>query len=251
MAKQSGLGDNFYVGGFDVSGDTNSLGAIGGSIATIEVTGINKSAYERIGGLRDGHIEWVSYFNDGTGIDGTHTWLASMPTADRQLMYFRGTTLGGPVAAMVAKQLNYDPTRDADGKLTIAVTAEANGYGLEWGQSLTAGKRTDTAATLGTGIDTVASAAFGGQAYLQIFSFTGTDVTVKIQDSADNVTFADVTSFAFAQNTSTLPSAQRIAIGNTATLRRYIRATTVTTGGFTSCTFAVMVVKNEILGQVF
>ena len=45
------------------------------------------------------------------------------------------------------------------------------------------------------------------------------------------------------------PTAERIAIGNTATIRRYLRV--ITTGGFTNCTFAVVVVKNEIAGQVF
>ena len=48
MAKTSGLGDNCYVGGYDLSGDIGSLGKISGSVATIDVTGINKSAFERI-----------------------------------------------------------------------------------------------------------------------------------------------------------------------------------------------------------
>jgi hypothetical protein len=109
--------------------------------------------------------------------------------------------------------------------------------------------RTDTAATTGTGIDTAASASFGGQAYLQVFApFTGTDVTVKIQDSADNATFADVAGFSFTQITGGAPSAERIALGNTATLRRYLRATTVTTGGFSSLAFSVNVIKNEVPG---
>lgn len=250
MAKQSGLGDNFYVGGYDLSGDTASLDEVGGGPALIDVTGINKSAFERIGGLRDGRIEWTSHFNVGTGANGTHNRLAALPTADRHLMYFRGTTLGGPAAALVAKQLNYDITRDADGKLTAKTRAEANGYGIEWGNSLTAGIRTDTAATNGTGIDTLASAAFGGQAYLQVFAFTGTDVTVKIQDSADNVTFADVAGFAFTQVTSA-PFVERIALSNTATIRRYVRASTVTTGGVTSVQFAVVLVKNETAGITF
>lgn len=252
MAKSSGLGDNFYVGGYDLSGDTASLDEIGGGPALIDVTGINKSAYERIGGLRDGRIEWTSHFNpDNVGVTFTeHTALAGLPTADVGLMYFRGTSLDSPVASMVGKQLNYDPTRADDGKLTLKVRAEANGFGLEWGRSLTAGIRTDTAATNGSSIDTAASASFGGQAYLQVFAFTGTDCTIKIQDSADNATFADVASFAFTQVTSGRQT-QRIALGNTATIRRYIRASTVTTGGFTSCAFAVSVTKNDIAGQVF
>lgn len=248
MAKQSGLGDNFYVGGYDLSGDTASLDEIGGGPAIIDVTGIDKSAFERIGGIRDGRIEWTSHFNPAT--DKQHDALSTLPTADRHVMYFRGTTLGNPVAALVSKQLNYDWTRADDGKVTMKVRAESNGYGIEWGQSLTAGRRTDTAATNGTGIDTTASLSFGGQAYLQVFAFTGTDVTVKIQDSADNVSFADVAGLGFTQIT-TAPVSERISIANTSTIRRYIRAATVTTGGVTSVTFAVMINKNEIAGQVF
>lgn len=246
MAKQSGLGDNFYLGGFDLSGDTASLGEIGGGPALIDVTGIDKSAYERIGGLRDGRIEWVSHFNDAASQE--HAALSTLPTTDRQLMYFRGTTLGNPAACLIAKQLNYDPTRDADGKITIAVRAEANGFGLEWGRSLTAGKRTDTVATNGTAIDTAASLSFGAQAYLQVFSLTGTNVVVTIEDSADNVTFAAVTGLAFTSVTSA-PGTERLATSNTATIRRYVRA--ATTGTFSSATFAVVINKNDIAGQVF
>ncbi len=246
MAKQSGLGDNFYLGGYDISGDTSALGEIGGGPATIDVTGINKSAMERIGGLRDGRIEWTAFFNDGTdGTDGTHNRLSTLPTTDRHLMYCRGTTLGNPAACMVAKQLNYDPTRADDGKLTIAVRAEANAYGLEWGTLLTAGKRIDSTATNGTSVDFgTGSTAFGAQFYLQVFAFTGTSVTVKIQESSDNGAgdaWADVTSGTFTAATGV--TAERLQTSRTQTVERYLRA--VTTGTFTSATFAVVAVRND------
>lgn len=173
-----------------------------------------------------------------------------MPTTDQVLTYCRGTVLGNPAACLVAKQLNYDGTRTDSGEFTFAVNAAANGYGLEWASQLTAGLRTDTASTNGTGIDTAASAAFGAQAYLQVTAFTGTDCTVKIQDSADNVTFADIAGLGFTQITAG-PASQRIATSNTATIRRYIRAVTVTTGGFTSITFSVAINKNPIAGVAF
>lgn len=248
MVKQSGLGDALYIGGYNLSGDIGSLGTIGGGPAALEVTGIDKSAFERLGGLRNGSIEFSAWFNDAAG--QAHPVLATLPTTDRVLTYCRGTSIGSPAASLVAKQLNYDPSRGADGSLSEAVSAQSNGYGIEWGQLLTAGVRTDTAATNGASLDTLASASFGGQAYLQVFAFTGTDVTVKIQDSANDSAWADVTSFAFAQITAG-PTAERIALGNTATIRRYVRAVTVTTGGVTSVSFAVSLVKNEIAGMVF
>lgn len=250
MTKSSGLGDNLYIAGYNASGDIQQLGNISGGPALLNVTGIDKSAYERIGGVRSGQFEMTTFFNSVAVTGATHEKLSALPRTDVIMTYCRGTTLGDPAASLVAKQVGYDPTRGDDGMLTFAVSAQSNGYGIEWGRQLTAGVRTDTAATLGTSIDTAASASFGGQAYLQVFSFTGTDATVKIQDSADNSTFADVTSFAFTQIT-TGPTSERIAIANTSTIRRYVRAVTVTTGGFSSLAFSVNLIKNEVAGVSF
>jgi len=251
VAKTGGLGDALYIHGYDASGDIQQLGTIGGGPALLNFTAINKSAMERQGGLRSGAIEFTAFHNHVAVTGATHEKLATLPRTDVILTYCRGTTLGDPAASLVGKQVNYDPTRADDGMLTFAVSGQSNGYGIEWGQQLTAGLRTDSAATNGTGLDTLASAAFGGQAYLQVSAFTGTDVTVKIQDSADNVSFADVAGFNFTQITGGAPLAERIALSNTATLRRYLRASTVTTGGFTSLTFSVNVIKNEAAGVVF
>jgi hypothetical protein len=248
--KTSGLGDALHIAGFDASGDIQQLGSISGGPALLNFTDITRSAYVRQGGLRSGQIEFTAFFNHVAVTGATHEKLSALPRTDQILTYCRGTTLGDPAASLVSKQINYDPNRGDDGMLTFGVSAQSNGYGIEWGRQLTAGLRTDTAATLGTGIDTTASASFGGQAYLHVTAFTGTDVTIKIQDSADNVTFADVAGFSFTQVTAA-PASERIALGNTATLRRYLRASTVTTGGFTSATFSVNVIKNEIAGVTF
>lgn len=243
MTKASGLGANFYVDGYDLSGDVGALSRIGGGLTgTQDVTGINKLAFERIGLLRDGGMEFTGFFNAAAG--QAHPVLSTLPTTDRVASYFNGTALGDPCASVVGKQLDYTPTRAADGSLTVASQALANGYGLEWGESLTAGIRTDTAATNGTAIDFGAvSTLFGAQAYLHVFTFTGTDVTVKIQDSANNSVFADVTGLTFTQTTAARTS-QRIATAAGATVRRYVRAATVTTGGVTSVSFAVQFSRN-------
>lgn len=168
MAKQSGLGDNLYVGGFNLSGDVGSLSSIHGGPKPLVVTGIDKLAFERIGGIRDGGLEFSSWFNPAAG--QAHPVLSALPTADVPAMYCRGTVLGNPTACCIGKQINYDPKRGADASLTIDTQIQANGFGLEWGVLLTAGQRTDTTATSpATGLDqTVVSTAFGWQAYLQV-----------------------------------------------------------------------------------
>lgn len=246
MAKTSGLGDGLLIGGVDVSGDIGSIQNIRGGNTPIPVTGINKSAFERLGGPRDGGMQYTAYFNP----TGAHPVFSALPRTDVVCTYLRGTTLGNASASMVAKQVNYDPTRGTDGSLTETIDMLANSYGLEWGTQLTAGLRTDTGATDGSSVDTTASLSFGLQAWLQVTAFSGTDVTIKIQDSANNSAWADLASAAFTAVTAA-PYTQRIALGNTATVRRYLRVSTTTSGGFTSVSFAVSFTKNKIAGQVY
>lgn len=246
MAKQGGLGDNLYVAGYDLSGDIGSLGGISGGPAALEVTGIDKSAFERIGGLRDGKLEYTAWFNKAT--DRAHLRLSTLPTADVITTYFRGTALGGASANIVAKQINYDGTRGDDGALSFAVEAQANGFGVEWGRSMTAGKRTDGGAANGSSVDFgTGSTAFGLQAYLHVFAFTGTDATIRIQESSDDGAgdaFANVTGGAFTQITAG-PTSERIATAAGQTVERYLRVITATTGGFSDLQFAVSVVRNS------
>lgn len=239
MAKQSGLGDNLYVGAFNVSGDIQAVSEIAGGNTPIEVTGIDKSAIERVGGLRDGRINAVTHFNDATG--QVHAALSTLPRTNINITYARGTAVGSPAASIVAKQANYDPERDDKGKITFGVESIANGYGLQWGKLLTAGVRSDSTATNGASIDTSASLSFGAQAFLHVFSFTGTSVTIKIQDSADNSSWADLTGGGFTLVTGA--TTERIATSSSQAVRRYLRV--ITTGTFSAVTFAVNVIKNE------
>lgn len=244
MAKQTGLGDNLYVDGIDISGDIQSFGNIGGGPMPLDVTGIDKSGYERLGGLRQGTIDAVSFFNKATS--RAHPTLKTLPTTDRIVTYCRGTSLGSAAACMVAKQIGYDPTRAADGMFTFAVNAQSNGFGLEWGEQLTAGKRTDSAAANGTAVDygaAIGTTAFGLQLYVHLFAFTGTSVTIKVQESSDNGggdAFADVS----GATTGALSAigALRVATSGATSVERYLRI--VTTGTFSNAIFSAVVVKN-------
>lgn len=242
MSKQSGLNMRLFVAGYDFSGDIGSIDKIGGGPAALEVTGIDKSAIERIGGVRDGAIEFSAFFNKAT--DRAHLRLSPLLTTDQIVTACVGTTLGNPAAATVAKQINYDGNRAADGSFTFDVQALANGYGVEWGRQGTAGIRTDTAATNGSSIDDTASSAFGLQAYLHVFAFTGTSVTVKLQESSDDGAgdaWTDVTGGGFTAATGV--TSQRIATSSTLAVERYLRV--VTTGTFSNAQFHVTIVRNQ------
>ena len=247
MTKTNGLGDNLYVGGNNLSGDIASIERIGGGPNPLPQTGISSEGFERAGGVRDGAFEVTSWFN--AALTQSHPVFSALPSTNVVLSYFRGTAIGNPAASIVAKQVDYAGERGADGSLAFTVSALANGYGVEWGDQLTAGMRTDTGATAGTAFQDAGAVTtnFGLQAYLQVDAFDGTDITIKLQESSDNGadTYADVVGGGFTQiTTGQAPLAQRIATATNLAVEEYLKVTTVTTGGFTSCTFAVMVVRN-------
>lgn len=241
MAKESGLGANLYIDGVDVSGDAGQVNNISKSLSTLPVTGIDKSANERVPGKLDGRIQAQFWFNP----TNAHPALSNPPRADSVYSYFHRQALAMPVANLVAKRHTYDPNRNADGSLTIDVEGLANAWWLDWGWSLTAGKRTDGSGANGTGVDFGAGANFGLQAYLHVFAFTGTDCDIEIEQSSDNGVgdaFASVTGGAFTQVTSA-PFSQRIATARNQAVERYLRV--ATSGTFSNIVFAVSATINR------
>ena len=317
MAKQSGLGDNFYIGGYDLSGDLSSIDQASGGPALIDVTGIKSLGNERIGALRSADLQFTSFWNStvtvntpsvpsttvpvtstyafavlvtviggtvsnvtingstvGTG-DGTyvlpafgtitltysaaptwswiavgteHTALSSLPRLDTIASYFRGTTLLNPTYCVNGLQVNYDPTRDNTGNLTLKVEVQSDKYGGEWGKMITAGLRADTSATTGSSVDdNGAGSTFGGQAYFQLVEFVGTSITIDIQSATSSG--GSYTSTGLTTSAMSAVGSQRLATTNTATINRFLKV--VTTGTFTLATFAVAFTRNGAAGQVF
>jgi hypothetical protein len=315
MSKQSGLGDNFYIGGYDLSGDVASLDSISGAIGVLDVTPVNKSANVRLYGLRSGDLQFTSYWEStltvtspgvpssttpyvstynfpvlvtvigGTGtqvaingvnqgsFDGTYllpalgtitltysvapTWswikvgtehdaLSGLPRSDVVATYFRGAAVGNAAASVLGKQLNYDPTRDSSGNLTLKVEVMGNAYGMEWGTQLTAGIRTDTAATTGAFYDNGAAYNFGAQAYLQILDFVGTSVDVTITHATTSGgSYTTLIDFGAQTGIGSF----RQSVSNVTTVNEFLKVATA--GTFTYAAFAVMINVNKTAGVVF
>jgi hypothetical protein len=307
MAKEGGLGDLFFVNGYDLSGDVNSVDQIGGGPNLGDVTGINGSANERIGLQRSGTIQFTNLYNINANAE--HAVLSALPLTDVMNCYFHGAAIGNPAACLLGKQLNYDPTRDNTGMLTEKVETDSNGFGLEWAIQHTVGKRSDTTGTTGTAFDASAGAttpsfpattvpvtntspmpvsvvisggtisnvsvngvtagtgdgtyvvppggtisvtftstaptwtwtyisAYGAQSYLQVFSFTGTSITIKVRHSADNSTYADLISHTAV---TAAPAFERLGV-TTNPVNKWTEV--VTSGTFSQCTFALGFVRN-------
>ncbi len=74
-------------------------------------------------------------------------------------------------------------------------------------------------------------------------------MTITVQDSADNSSFANISGLSAFTVLSSAPTAERIFSSNTTTVRRYLRV--ITAGTFNPCSFSVVAVKNEVAGVVF
>lgn len=249
--KITGLGAAFYIGGFDLSADVSALDNVTGSIKPLDVTGISKSAHERLGGQREGMLDFSLFFDIAAGQE--HAALSGLPTTDTIASAFlpnasQVLAVGNPVCSVNAKQINYDWTRASDGSLTGKVSCQSNGFGLEWGEALTAGLRTDTVATVGPFQDDGAGTALGGQAYFQLVAFSGTSVTIDIQ-SATTSGGAYATTGLTSQAFTSAPGFQRVAVSNVTTINEFVKV--VTTGTFSNAVFAVHFVRNLVAGVVF
>ncbi len=104
----------------------------------------------------------------------------------------------------------------------------------------------DSGTTTGATRNDLAATATGWQAHLHVTAVTGspTSWTVKLQDSADGTTWADVAGGAFSATTT--PAAQRLVSAPGAALRQYVRYVATVVGGTTpTVTFGLAYARNR------
>jgi len=224
VAKKSGIGGRFYFGGFDLSGDVLTLDTVAGARTVLEVTGLDKSAVERILAKTSGEIGVTVAFNDATGQN--HPAYKGLPTTDVIAMYCQSNVVGDAVAMLLSKQINFDWSRGADGSLIGSVQCLSNTAPLEWGTTviiLTTVSSTGDSASQDNG----GSSSAGAAAVFQCTAFSGTDYTAILQDSSNNSTFETLISFT---QITAVNKAERKTV--TGTVDRYTRVNH--SGTFTS-----------------
>ena len=237
MAKKTGLAQNFYVHGYDLSGDVGSIASAGSPRGIHEVTALNASAVERLLGLSDAMLAFNTWFNDAALQE--HIALRGLPKTDINVMWALGTTVGDAVAFFIAKQSNYDWTRGQDGSLEGTVealgnAATAGGEGLWWGVMLSAGKITHASSGSSASFDDTAQTTQGARLQLQVFDIDSGTPTVVVEDSANDSSWATLKSFTAVADGAE-PASEQVQV--TGTVERYVRLTT--TGTFSNLDFAV------------
>ena len=229
MAKKSGLGNQFYFAGYDLSGDVGAINSISSPRGVVEVASINQSAQDRLLTHSDGLIEFNSFFNDASNQE--HAALSSLSTSDQHAMFLMGSSVGDVGAGLVGKQINYDGARTADGGLTFSASVQGNATPVEWGVSLTTGKATTGAASFAS-VDQSASSSSGALGYIQAFSIASGTATIKIQESANDSSWSDLIAFSNVTGRAT----ERVTMEGS--VARYIRVTV--SGSISSLVLAVL-----------
>ena len=123
MAKQSGLGDYFACDNSagslkDISNDVTNLGVNVGQ-ALIDITGLDKSAMERLIALGDGSFTLTGVFN--ASANQSHDVFKTR-TGTRTVDYkVGGNVASNPYLTMECLVDSYNLSRGADGSLTWTV----------------------------------------------------------------------------------------------------------------------------------
>lgn len=211
MAKSSGLGDQLLVGGNVVGGDVQSYN-LASPLALQDGTDITQSAHARIPLLRDGTASLNVFFDPAAG--ASHDVFKALPTSDTQLMLLRPAGIGNDAACINAKQLNYDGARSNTGELMFKVDAQANGFGLEWGDQLTPGVRTDSTATLGATFDAAGGATAPAVPASTASATNPANIPVTVVISGGTVTNVAVNGVTVGtgDGTYTVPNGGKIAV---------------------------------------
>jgi hypothetical protein len=224
VAFQAGRQTAVLCGGYDISGylrtaqlslswnlaDTTTFGSVGRTriattnTAALTTTGVwdptQDSIINATSGV-DGTV--VTYCPIGAGAVGNRAWL----------LYGASTT--------------YTPTSEYDDAVTFAWDAESEALTVA-GQVLHTLSE-DTNTTTGSGKDDTAATSTGWTAWLHVTLVDGGSWVVKLEDSADNSNWSDVSGGAFTAATGV--TSQRLTSAAGATLRRYVRCTATRTGG--------------------
>lgn len=190
------------------------------AVEMLDITTYGDDGVKRfLPGLGSGEFS-VSGFMDETVIGEAAAWTSATPITFAPF----GLSHGSPVILVNALRANFEPGSSVAGVSSFDIGATVDGYNDIRGRSL----HDLTAVTAdedGTSQDWLLSSAQGGSVHLHVTAFSGlTQAVVKIQDSADNSSWADIATFA----TVTGATAERIELSGS--IRRYTRYTVDVTG---------------------
>jgi hypothetical protein len=239
-----------YIDGYDITGQSRSFGPLVWTYDETDQTCIPDAVK---GVLVNQAVTGIGTLNgamDNTALTGLHVLQSGGAGAIHTLMLLLGIqaapAAGDPVyifqGNMVSYQYEAPYVNMAFGMPSSVNTSLA--YTKPWGVLLHA-NGAETAVNTSTGVDDLGavSSAYGGYLCYQVFAGNGT-ATIKVQDAATNSngSFADLSGATSGSIDCATPKYGIVAIGTTATVRRYLRWQ-IALGTATTVTFALAFVR--------
>jgi hypothetical protein len=209
---------NIFVNEYDFSTYFNDVSA-SSTVETAEVSAFGSSAKEYIVGLQDGTVSLSGMF-DGTATGTDVVFSAVLGSATKQLVIVApsGNSVGASAIVLEADDTSYE----VSGAVADVVQTSAefqSSDGVEHGKILSSGAAISATGN-GTSVDNGAASTNGGVGFVSVPTNTRNgNITVKVQQSADNSTFTDLITFTVV--TSTQKTSERVEV--TGTVARYLR----------------------------
>jgi len=222
---------NVFVNEYDFSTYFNDVTATS-TVETAETSSFGSSAKTYIVGLQDGTVSLNGMFDGtATGTDVVFSAVLGSTTKQNVIVAPSGHSNGANAIMLEADDTSYE----VSGAVSDIVQTSAefqSSDGVEHGKILSSGTAVSATGN-GTSVDNTASSANGGVGFLSVPTNTRNgNITVKVQQSADNSTFTDLITFTVVS--STAKTFERVEV--TGTVARYLRVNYTVAGSTGSAT---------------
>jgi len=225
---------NVFIDQYDFSTYFNDVTA-STTIDTAETSSFGTSAKTYVVGHRDGTVSLGGMF-ESTASVGTDQFFASALSSATKIKLIvapQGHSNGAGAILLQADDTSYEVS-SAIADIVQASAEFQSTDAVEHGKILSSGS-TVTATGNGTSVDNGASTTNGGAGFLSVpVNTRNGNITVKIQHSADNSTFADLVTFTVVS--STTKTSERVEVASGTTVNRYLRVNYTVAGSTGSAT---------------
>lgn len=205
------------------------------SVETAETTAFGNNAKTYIIGLQDGTMSLSGMFDGDAGaVDETLAAAIGGDASNIVTVAPEGLANGKRAFSAAVKDTSYEVSSPVGDVVSASLEVQADG-GIDSGRVLS-GNAAVTANGESASVDNTTSSTGGGVGYLHVTANTRNGAgTFKVQHSSDNVTFADL--ITFASVTSSTTTSERVAV--TGTVNRYVRASHAPGGSTGSVTYSM------------
>ncbi len=240
MAPIHAKNSQIVIGGYDLSSDFNKMDR-DQSVDEAEVSGFGATAKSYVLGLQATKLTLGGWFNGA--VNAVHARLEAIlgGTNTPVTVAYGSRNLGDPCDVLDGKEKDYKISVAIGSAVGVSAEIDmdyAVGLGTI-GHALGAETVTGSAASVDWGATSTASNGFDANVHLTAISGAGAQLTARFQDSADNVTFADISGGTFTAATAIGGQ----SLHNVASVRRYTRAAWTMAGTTPSCTFLMSLAK--------